>query len=79
MTKILEPDTFTNLRDGMMVNVAIPESVLERSGPSGSSKVADGRGAGAEVLSAAGTPEKANSVEPGAAPRRQKEIGGLPG
>ena len=32
MTKILEPETFLNLRDGMMVNVAIPESVLEQSG-----------------------------------------------
>ena len=79
MTKILEPETFTNLRDGMMVSVAIPESVLEQSGPSGYNKVAAGRGAGAEVLGAACTPEKASSVEPAAAPRRQKEIGGLPG
>ena len=79
MTKILEPETFTNLRDGMMVSAAIPESVLERSGPSGYNKQAAGRGAGAEVLGAACAPGKASSVEPGAAPRRQKEIGGLPG
>ena len=79
MTKILEPETFTNLRDGMMVNVAIPESVLEQSGPSGHSQAAAGRGAGAGVHGAACMPEKANSVQPGAAPRRQKEIGGLTG
>ena len=29
MTKILDPETFTNLRDGMMVNVAIPDSMIE--------------------------------------------------
>ena len=44
MTKILEPETFANLRDGMMVNVAIPESILERSGTSGSGNVDNGQG-----------------------------------
>ena len=79
MTKILEPETFTNLRDGMMVSAAIPESVLERSGPSGYNQPAAGQGAGVGGLGAACAPAESCSVEPGAAPRRQKEIGGLPG
>ena len=43
MTKILEPETFTNLRDGMMVSAAIPETVLERSGPSGYNQLQPGK------------------------------------
>ena len=62
----------------MMVNAAIPESVLERSGPSGHNQPAAGQGAGVGGLGAACAPAESCSVEPGAAPRRQKEIGGLP-
>jgi hypothetical protein len=58
--------TFTNLRDGMTVDVAIPESVLERSSTSGSNKAADGQVAGAEVLGIARTPpEEADGAECG--------------
>ena len=58
MMKILEPKTFTNLRDSMMVNVAIPESVLEWSSTSISSKVPDEQAAGtaSEVLSTMSAP-----------------------
>ena len=56
MTKILDPETFTNLRDGMMVNVAIPDSMIERSGTSSSAGVSSGADhavskAGSQVLS----------------------------
>ena len=65
MTKILEPETFANLRDGMMVNVAIPESVVERSSTSISSEVPDEQAAGAEVPGTTSAPEAADDAECG--------------
>ena len=53
MTKILEPETFTYLQDGMMVNVAILESIIERSGTSSSGNVDNGQG----TTSSAGMPK----------------------
>ena len=62
MTKILDPETSTNLRDGMMVNVAIPESIIEQSGTSSSVGVGNGQGPAAGKAGVQIASEKADGA-----------------
>ena len=62
MTKILDPETFANLRDGMMVNVAIPESMIEQSGTSSSGGVGNGQGTGADMAGVQVASEEADGA-----------------